>query len=295
MSGAGRPLRWPLHRSRLPCRPRHRPPFPRRRKRSARKRHQGNDRRRPAIHRNVQPARDAAERRHRREALPDRQRRRAPGRIDGRGSHILRQYAQKSSGAKEATVFGREPIVVSAAHAALANAASAHAMDYDDTQLSTTPDRTFGLLTHPTIPALSAALAVAERSGASGAAFLEAFLTGSRSSARSPKRSIPNHYERGLSQHRHARRVRRRGGGRQADEAERGAARAHAGDCLEPVRRHPRELRIDDQAAPRRARAARTACSPRRWPRRVSPAATTASTGSGDSSRSSAAAPISIG
>ena len=27
-------------------------------------------------------------------------------------------------------------------------------MDYDDTQLSTTPDRTFGLLTHPTLPPL---------------------------------------------------------------------------------------------------------------------------------------------
>src|SRR5262245_29057991 len=28
------------------------------------------------------------------------------------GSHILRQYAQKSSGAKEATVLGRDPVVV---------------------------------------------------------------------------------------------------------------------------------------------------------------------------------------
>ena len=52
--------------------------------RSARKRHQRDNRRRPAIHRDVQPARDAAERRHRREALPDRQLRRAPRRVDGR-------------------------------------------------------------------------------------------------------------------------------------------------------------------------------------------------------------------
>jgi len=66
--------------------------------------------------------------------------------------------------------------MTTAAHAALLNAASGHAMDYDDTQLSTTPDRTFGLLTHPTVPALAAALAVAERRRASGAAFLEAFL-----------------------------------------------------------------------------------------------------------------------
>ena len=74
------------------------------------------------------------------------------------GSRILRDYAQKSNGTKEATVLGRTPVMVSAAHAALANAGSAHALDYDDTQLSTTPDRTFGLLTHPTTPALAAAL-----------------------------------------------------------------------------------------------------------------------------------------
>jgi 2-methylcitrate dehydratase PrpD len=114
------------------------------------------------------------------------------------GSHILRQYAQKSSGAKEATVLGREPVVVSAAHAALANAGSAHALDYDDTQLSTTPDRTFGLLTHPTTPALSAALAVAERSGASGAAFLEAYLVGVEVECKMAEAIDPNHYERGF-------------------------------------------------------------------------------------------------
>jgi 2-methylcitrate dehydratase PrpD len=114
------------------------------------------------------------------------------------GSRILRQYAQKSSGTKEATVLGRDPIAVSAAHAALANAGSAHALDYDDTQLSTTPDRTFGLLTHPTTPALSAALAVGERIGASGAAFLEAYLTGVEVECKMAEAIDPNHYERGF-------------------------------------------------------------------------------------------------
>src|SRR5262245_25518575 len=94
------------------------------------------------------------------------------------GSHILREYAHKGGSTREATVLGREPITVSAAYAALANAGSGHALDYDDTQLSSTPDRTFGLLTHPTTPALGAALAVAERAGVSGAAFLEAYLIG---------------------------------------------------------------------------------------------------------------------
>jgi 2-methylcitrate dehydratase PrpD len=114
------------------------------------------------------------------------------------GSQILRRYAQKSSGAKEATVLGREPMTCSAAHAALANAGSAHALDYDDTQLSTTPDRTFGLLTHPTTPALSAALAVAERSGASGSAFLEAYLVGVEVECKMAETIDPNHYERGF-------------------------------------------------------------------------------------------------
>ena len=114
------------------------------------------------------------------------------------GSHILRQYAMKSAGTKEATVLGREPVVCSAAHAALANAGSAHALDYDDTQLSSTPDRTFGLLTHPTTPALAAALAVAERNGASGAAFLEAYLIGVEVECKMAEAIDPNHYERGF-------------------------------------------------------------------------------------------------
>ena len=114
------------------------------------------------------------------------------------GSHILRRYVQKVSGVREATVLGRDPIAVSAAHAALANAGSGHALDYDDTQLSTTPDRTFGLLTHPTTPALSASLAVAERMGASGAAFLEAYLTGVEVECKMAEAIDPNHYERGF-------------------------------------------------------------------------------------------------
>src|SRR5262245_10106848 len=94
------------------------------------------------------------------------------------GSEIVRDYARSVSDRSDATILGRVPLRAPSSLAALANGASGHAMDYDDTQLSTTPDRTFGLLTHPTVPALSAALAIAERTGASGQAFLEAFLVG---------------------------------------------------------------------------------------------------------------------
>ena len=68
------------------------------------------------------------------------------------GSAIVRQYIKATTDKKDATALGPEKLMATAALAALANGASGHAMDYDDTQLSTTPDRTFGLLTHPTLP-----------------------------------------------------------------------------------------------------------------------------------------------
>jgi 2-methylcitrate dehydratase PrpD len=114
------------------------------------------------------------------------------------GSSIVRDYVTTITGKREATVLGRETLSMAAAHAALANGAAGHAMDYDDTQLSTTPDRTFGLLTHPTVPALSAALAIAERTHASGSAFLEAFLVGFEVECKIAEAIDPAHYRRGF-------------------------------------------------------------------------------------------------
>jgi len=115
-----------------------------------------------------------------------------------KGSEIVRDYVRTVSDRKEATSVGAGSLTTSAAHAALLNAASGHAMDYDDTQLSTTPDRTFGLLTHPTVPALAASLAVAERTHASGAAFLEAFLVGFEVECKIAEAIDPEHYNRGF-------------------------------------------------------------------------------------------------
>ena len=114
------------------------------------------------------------------------------------GSQIVREYVRTVSGKGEETVLGAKGLSAPAALAALANGASGHAMDYDDTQLSTTPDRTFGLLTHPTVPALVASLAVAERSGASGATFLEAFLIGFEVECKIAEAIDPEHYLRGF-------------------------------------------------------------------------------------------------
>ena len=82
------------------------------------------------------------------------------------GSQIIREYVKSAAGKREASVLGPGRIKAPAELAALANGAFGHAMDFDDTQLSTTPDRTYGLLTHPTIPALASALAVADMLGA---------------------------------------------------------------------------------------------------------------------------------
>ena len=86
-----------------------------------------------------------------------------------------------------------------AALAALANGASGHAMDYDDTQLSTTPDRIFGLLTHPDAAAARRRRSrVGERMGVSGAAFLEAFLTGFEVECKIAEAIDPTHYKKRL-------------------------------------------------------------------------------------------------
>src|SRR5688572_13283223 len=53
-----------------------------------------------------------------------------------RGSSILRDYIRTSDGGTEATVIGQQVFRASAKSAALANGASGHAMDFDDTQLS---------------------------------------------------------------------------------------------------------------------------------------------------------------
>jgi 2-methylcitrate dehydratase PrpD len=114
------------------------------------------------------------------------------------GSAIVREQIKASGAQNGATVLGPEKIVATAAHAALANGASGHAMDYDDTQLSTTPDRVFGLLTHPTVPVLAAALAVAERLNVSGRTFLEAFLIGFEVECKVAEAIKPDHYLHGF-------------------------------------------------------------------------------------------------
>ena len=111
---------------------------------------------------------------------------------------ILRAYVRDTDAHAEATAFGPVPFRTGAASAALLNGTSGHALDWDDTQLATSADRIFGLLTHPTVPPLAAALAVGERQRASGVEFLEAFLTGFEVECKIAEAIHPSHYKKGF-------------------------------------------------------------------------------------------------
>jgi 2-methylcitrate dehydratase PrpD len=81
--------------------------------------------------------------------------------------------------------------------AALANGTSGHAQDFDDTQLSHSPDRISGLLTHPTTPVLAATFALGEAMGISGKEFLTAFSLGFEVECKMAEAIHPIHYGKG--------------------------------------------------------------------------------------------------
>src|SRR6202007_1085146 len=97
----------------------------------------------------------------------------------------------------DATLIGT-PMKSAVEFAALANGIGIHADDYDDTQLSSAPDRGYGWLTHPTAPALSAALAVAESKGMSGRDLMLAYHLGVEVECKIAEAINPRHYEDGF-------------------------------------------------------------------------------------------------
>lgn len=113
------------------------------------------------------------------------------------GSRIVQSYVRRLGGKSEATVIGCG-FQVPAAKAALVNGVSGHAMDYDDTQLSTSKEAVYGLLTHPTVPVLSAVLAVAETNRASGEEVLLSYILGVEVECRIADAINPRHYQSGF-------------------------------------------------------------------------------------------------
>lgn len=110
---------------------------------------------------------------------------------------LIRRYIAGLGVSGKSTVFG-ERQGMPAEFAALANGVSGHALDFDDTQISSLPDRVYGLLTHPTTPVLAAALPVAEEVGATGRDLLAAFCTGVEVACKVAEAIRPYHYQNGF-------------------------------------------------------------------------------------------------
>ncbi|AEG92680.1 MmgE/PrpD family protein [Ramlibacter tataouinensis] len=113
------------------------------------------------------------------------------------GTLVRRHLAELSLGPGLSTVIGTR-LKVASRFAAFANGVGIHADDYDDTQLAVATDRVYGLLTHPTAPALPAALAMAEAVGASGAQAMLAYHLGVEVECKIAEAINPRHYQTGF-------------------------------------------------------------------------------------------------
>jgi 2-methylcitrate dehydratase PrpD len=112
-------------------------------------------------------------------------------------SRIVQAHVRKLGGREECAVLGTA-WSAPAPKAALANGVAGHAMDYDDTQLSTSKKAVYGLLTHPTTPVLAAVLAVGEKQKISGAELLLAYIVGVEVECRIADSINPRHYQSGF-------------------------------------------------------------------------------------------------
>ena len=90
--------------------------------------------------------------------------------------------------APQAQLLGRSERV-DIASAALVNGIASHTFDFDDTHLAT--------IIHPAGPVASALLALAEHTGASGRALIDALVLGIDVSCRTGNAVYPDHYDRG--------------------------------------------------------------------------------------------------
>ena len=111
-------------------------------------------------------------------------------------TEIIRRYVLSMEGKKESTPLGKGRTQVPAHLAALINGTAGHAMDWDDTALSNTPDR--AILLHPTLPPLVAGLAVGEKLKVSGRDLLTAFMAGFEVECKIAGSIYPEHGARGF-------------------------------------------------------------------------------------------------
>lgn len=101
---------------------------------------------------------------------------------------ILDSVVSEFGRAEGSTIIGRGR-KAGAPDAALVNGSAAHALDFDDMHIASS--------SHPSVPVISAALAVAERVHASGAEMLRAIVLGIETTVRIGEAVNPAHYQRG--------------------------------------------------------------------------------------------------
>ncbi|MDP1692713.1 MAG: MmgE/PrpD family protein [Burkholderiaceae bacterium] len=104
-------------------------------------------------------------------------------------THMLAEEAREQGGFHQATVIGHG-FATSCRQAALVNGAASHALDFDDVNMSFSG--------HPSVVLVPALLALAEARGASGAAFMTAFVAGYETLCRIGAALAPGHYAMGF-------------------------------------------------------------------------------------------------
>jgi 2-methylcitrate dehydratase PrpD len=112
-------------------------------------------------------------------------------------ARIVQAQIRHINGRRESSILGGS-LRAPAPLAALANGVAGHAMDYDDTQLSTSREAVYGLLTHPTTPVLAAALAIGETEKITGREFVMAYILGVEVECRIADAIHPRHYQSGF-------------------------------------------------------------------------------------------------
>lgn len=118
---------------------------------------------------------------------------------DEEAVQVLIADASDLGGREDALLLGAGTRKVPAPLAARVLGTAGHAHDWDDTQVSRDPAHVYGLLTHPTIPPLTAALVMAQKLGnVSGRDFTNAFVTGVEVESKISEWMLPDHYKRGL-------------------------------------------------------------------------------------------------
>jgi len=120
------------------------------------------------------------------------------------GMAPLGDYIDSLGGTPQARLIGNTQKRVPCHLAALWGATAGHAMDWDDTQLAEGPGRPYGLLMHPTMPPLIAALTlselVAQETGrpVDGKQFIVSFTAGFEVGCKIAEAIDPDHYMRGF-------------------------------------------------------------------------------------------------